>query len=147
MCDELWHYFTLRFCVAVTFFYITSCLLSEYNRMAEDNIWKGCGRFQRSFVANNGTAKMKMKFLILPYLSHCSILHIVCYRSLCVICHPSACFVESLLLLTCLCLVDFLTMIFFIICGVTLLMLHITLCKKASNHHANLPLEMYSFTL
>ena len=21
-----------------------------------------------------------------------------------------------------------------------------TLCKKASNHHANLPLEMYSFT-
>ena len=22
-----------------------------------------------------------------------------------------------------------------------------TLCKKASNHHANLPLEMYSFTL
>ena len=23
----------------------------------------------------------------------------------------------------------------------------ITLCKKASNHHANLPLEMYSFTL
>ena len=21
------------------------------------------------------------------------------------------------------------------------------LCKKASNHHANLPLEMYSFTL
>ena len=24
---------------------------------------------------------------------------------------------------------------------------HLTLCKKASNHHANLPLEMYSFTL
>ena len=24
---------------------------------------------------------------------------------------------------------------------------HYTLCKKASNHHANLPLEMYSFTL
>ena len=24
---------------------------------------------------------------------------------------------------------------------------HATLCKKASNHHANLPLEMYSFTL
>ena len=23
----------------------------------------------------------------------------------------------------------------------------VTLCKKASNHHANLPLEMYSFTL
>ena len=23
----------------------------------------------------------------------------------------------------------------------------ITLCKKPSNHHANLPLEMYSFTL
>ena len=22
-----------------------------------------------------------------------------------------------------------------------------TLCKKVSNHHANLPLEMYSFTL
>ena len=22
-----------------------------------------------------------------------------------------------------------------------------SLCKKASNHHANLPLEMYSFTL
>ena len=22
-----------------------------------------------------------------------------------------------------------------------------TLCEKASNHHANLPLEMYSFTL
>ena len=24
---------------------------------------------------------------------------------------------------------------------------YMTLCKKASNHHANLPLEMYSFTL
>ena len=24
---------------------------------------------------------------------------------------------------------------------------NISLCKKASNHHANLPLEMYSFTL
>ena len=23
----------------------------------------------------------------------------------------------------------------------------LALCKKASNHHANLPLEMYSFTL
>ena len=23
----------------------------------------------------------------------------------------------------------------------------LSLCKKASNHHANLPLEMYSFTL
>ena len=25
--------------------------------------------------------------------------------------------------------------------------LTLSLCKKASNHHANLPLEMYSFTL
>ena len=26
-------------------------------------------------------------------------------------------------------------------------LLSYSLCKKASNHHANLPLEMYSFTL
>ena len=29
----------------------------------------------------------------------------------------------------------------------TLIDQDVTLCKKASNHHANLPLEMYSFTL
>ena len=28
-----------------------------------------------------------------------------------------------------------------------LFLLHISQHKKASNHHANLPLEMYSFTL
>ena len=28
-----------------------------------------------------------------------------------------------------------------------LALLQKALCKKASNHHANLPLEMYSFTL